>query len=346
VSKFEAITCSISCRPFVVMPEISVIITTHTRPLSLVRAVESARSASRRDVEVVVVDDASTDETASVCRSLNGINYVRAERNQGVAGARNLGILSSSGEFLTFLDDDDVRLPGSLDTQVATLLASPDAGMIYGQALVAGQDGTSAGDFYPVRCPQGELFWELLAQNFIPCGAAVFRRSCLYRVGLLDDAASGVDDWDLWIRIAEAYRVLALERPVVIWRESTPTSGQGSSNAVRMVKQCTRRFRERWMSLPLTVQASAAQRGESYRRFSDTMTRHLLREAVRSLAAGQLLLSQKNILAALYLYPAALARLMLHPHGFRLLLKRAVEEWQALKSGARRLPQTGGESRT
>lgn len=327
------------------MPEISVIITTHNRPQSLLRAVESARAASRKEVEVVVVDDASTDETASVCRHLRGIKYVRAERNQGVAGARNLGLLSSGGEFLSFLDDDDVRLPGSLDAQVTALAASPDAGLIYGQALVGRQDGTRSGDFYPAHCPQGEVFWELIEQNFIPCGSVVFRRSSLLRVGLLSDDAAGVDDWDLWLRIAEAYRVLALAQPVMVWRKSTPASGQGSSDAVRMVRQCARQFRERWMSLPSAAQASNAKRRESYRGFSNTMTRHLVRESLRSLATGQWLLSQKNILAALYLYPAALMRLMLSPASFRLLLKRAPEEWQGLRTGAPRLPQTGIGSR-
>jgi glycosyltransferase involved in cell wall biosynthesis len=80
------------------MPEASVIITTHNRPQRLVRAIESARAASRRDTEVLVVDDASTDETAEVCRGISDIKYVRVDRNQGVAGARNLGILASSGE--------------------------------------------------------------------------------------------------------------------------------------------------------------------------------------------------------------------------------------------------------
>src|SRR3954470_23631066 len=109
-------------------PEVSVIITTHNRPHMLARAIESAREASQGDVEVVVVDDASSDETASVCRSISDINYVRVERNQGVAGARNLGILASHGAYLSFLDDDDLRLPGSLDRQVEALAPFPESG--------------------------------------------------------------------------------------------------------------------------------------------------------------------------------------------------------------------------
>src|SRR5258708_2921989 len=93
------------------MPDVSVIIPTHNRPHILPRAVESARNAGR-NVELIVVDDASTDDTAKICRALQGIKYIRLEQNQGVAGARNVGLLASSSEYIAFLDDDDLRLPG------------------------------------------------------------------------------------------------------------------------------------------------------------------------------------------------------------------------------------------
>src|SRR5258708_760698 len=109
------------------MPSASIVIPTYNRPQLLRSAVESARAAGT-DVEIIVVDDASTDETASVCRELSDIKYIRLERNQGVAGARNVGILASSSEFIAFLDDDDLRLPGSLDLQTAALAAAPEPG--------------------------------------------------------------------------------------------------------------------------------------------------------------------------------------------------------------------------
>ena len=157
------------------MPLASIIITTHNRPLLLRRAVESAHAAAR-DVEIIVVDDASTDETARVCQPLPGIKYQRIDRNQGVAGARNVGLLVSSGSYITFLDDDDVRLPNSLDAQVKLLDADESAGLVYGQAIYADQLGQPSNDLYPQICPEGDIFWKLLAQNFIPCGSAVFRR--------------------------------------------------------------------------------------------------------------------------------------------------------------------------
>ncbi len=134
----------------------SIIVTTHSRPQLLRRAVESAFAAGT-NVEVVVVDDASTDETAALCRELTGIKYVRVDRNQRVAGARNLGLLVCSGEYITFLDDDDVRLPGSLEGQIKLLEANAEAGLIYGQAILVDQTGKSTNQSYPRVCPQGDV---------------------------------------------------------------------------------------------------------------------------------------------------------------------------------------------
>src|SRR5262245_2281056 len=111
------------------MPKASIIITTHQRPALLRRAIHSASNAGR-DLEVEVVDDASTDEPAAICESITGINYLRVEHNQGVAGARNIGLVASSGEYVSFLDDDDLRLPGSIDQQVKLLDQTPEAGLI------------------------------------------------------------------------------------------------------------------------------------------------------------------------------------------------------------------------
>src|ERR1700734_2850781 len=102
------------------MPIVSIIIPTHNRARMLLRAIESARQAGT-DVEVVVVDDASSDETRSICRDLPGIIYIRLDQNVGQACARNTGILRSSGEFIAFLDDDDLRVCGSIDKQVDLL---------------------------------------------------------------------------------------------------------------------------------------------------------------------------------------------------------------------------------
>jgi len=293
------------------MARISVIIPTHSRPHLLPRAVESALAAGT-DVEVVVVDDASTDETAEACRALKGIRrYVRLAHNQGVAGARNVGVLSSTAEYIAFLDDDDLRLPGSLDLQLAVLNNTPSAALIYGQALIGGATDRFTHDRYPQPCPEGDVFWQLMTQNFIPCGSVLFRRSCLFSTGLLDRSIVGIDDWDLWLRIAALYPVAALDQPVVVWHRPSPESDQSSARVVEMVALSTKQFRRRWLRMPRASEASPMVRREAARRFSQNMASHLANEALRSLSRWRLMRANRCLVAALRYHSRGLAWRML-----------------------------------
>lgn len=290
------------------MPKISIIIPTHNRPHLLPRAINSAR-ASGSAVEIVVVDDASSDETAEICRSISDITYVRVDRNQGVAGARNIGLVASRGEYVSFLDDDDQRLPGSVNKQIEALEKNPDAVMIYGQAIPEDPSGTRHQP-YPAECPQGNIFWELLTRNFIPCGSAVFRRECLSRVGLLDEGIPGIDDWDLWVRIAEIFSIAAFETPVMIWRQPTRTSAQGSSCTVDLIEQGRRRFRQHWSKLPRLTRAAQNRQREAWRNFSNNVSEHLVWEAFSALGKFELRDAGKSALTALRLHPTALIDLL------------------------------------
>ena len=286
------------------MPKASIIITTHSRPHLLPRAINSARD-SGREVEIVVVDDASSDETAEVCQSVSGINYVRVERNQGVAGARNVGLVASHGEYVSFLDDDDQRLPNSVDQQVEALESNPEAALIYGQAIPEDPSGAQH-PAYPVHCPQGDILWDLLTRNFIPCGSVVFRRACLSRVGLLDEGIPGIDDWDLWIRIAELFSIAAIETPVMIWRQPTRTSAQGSSRTVDLIEEGRRRFREDWLKLPRVASAPPPRRRAAWRSFSNNVSEHLVWETFSALSKFDFQYAGKSAVTTLRLHPTAL----------------------------------------
>jgi glycosyltransferase involved in cell wall biosynthesis len=290
------------------MPQASIIITTHNRPTLLPRAIESAR-ASGKEIEIVVVDDASSDQTAEICQSLPEINYVRVERNQGVAGARNIGLIASSGDFISFLDDDDVRMPGSVDEQIRILEQNPEAALIYAQAVPESADGKKL-PAYPSECPQGDVLWELLARNFIPCGSVVFRRRCLSRVGLLDDRIPGIDDWDMWIRIAEVSPVVAFPAPVMIWRQSNATSAQGSSNTVELIDLGRRRFHSEWLRLPRIAAASPEMRASSWREFSKNIAEHLAWESFSALREVEIRRATKSLRTLLQLHPTALIDLI------------------------------------
>jgi glycosyltransferase involved in cell wall biosynthesis len=304
------------------MPQISVIIPTRNRCALLPRAIESARRAGS-NVEIVVVDDASEDETSEVCRKWidsGCIRYVRTRRRLGVGGVRNVGLISATAPYVSFLDDDDLRLPASLDAQVARLEAEPEAGMIYGIALYGDEDRKPTGDFYPEHCPQGDLFWQLLEWNFIPCATVVFRRACLARVGLLEEEAPGIEDWDLWVRIAELYPVLATEEPVAIWRQGNPSSGQFTSSGERLHRESRRLHRKKWLRLPRAVEAGSARRRKASLAFADFASQQLVWRAMTNLKIKHLPAFARVAVAGARMYPLGVSKKVLNASTRRFLV--------------------------
>ncbi len=284
------------------MPSVSIIIPTCNRPQLLPRAIESARAAGT-DVEIIVVDDASQDETAAVCARLSGIKYIRLERNQGVAGARNVGILASSAEFVAFLDDDDLRLPGSLDWQVATLAAAPGAGFVCGAMLIADQNYRPTGEVSAPPEMDGDVFWQLLELDFpvMPL-SLVIRKLCFLSVGLLNGRIPGIDDWDILVRIAELFPVITSAEPVGIYRQPAPCSGQGSSvRSGQLARAANHQLQ--LFELPRVKTLSKSQRQAIRRRSINRVADTLLWSAWKSLPQKEFGFAAANIATALRLNP-------------------------------------------
>jgi hypothetical protein len=290
------------------MDKVSLIIPTFNRPHLLPRAVESAQRAGR-NVEVIVVDDASSDATASVCAALPGINYLRLDHNQGVAGARNVGLLASSGDLIAFLDDDDLRLPGSLDHQVSLLAAHPEAGLVVSGVLLADQDCVPTGEVAVPRGQSGDLFWQVLELGLhaIP-GSVVIRKQCFFEVGLFNRRLAGIDDWDMWTRTAEVRPILVDATPVCIYRVAAPGSGQGSSALGRHLHAAAK-HQPHLFSLPRPQAAPAAERRAVRRRTRRRIADTLSWRAAEELPHGAFRFAASNFFLALRLSPFHAARL-------------------------------------
>ena len=282
----------------------------------LKRAVESAQLAGQ-SVEVIVVDDASTDETADVCRELRNIKYVRANRNQGVAGARNLGLLESNGEYIAFLDDDDLRLPGSLDHQRALLEGSPEAGFVASAVLLADPYSNPTAQVSVPLSKSGDVFWDALELNLFLLPAAVLvRKSCFFEVGLFNQRIPGIDDWDMLTRIAEVRPVIIDDRPVSMYRCATPESGQGSSALAAHLTAAFKHQRQ-LLQLPRAKESSAGLRRKARsnlrRRVSDTLTL----QAAEHLPRGAVGFAAANVATALRISPLWAIR----PNHFKALCR-------------------------
>ena len=233
------------------MPKASIIIPTHNRLDLLQKAISSALASG--DVEVIVVDDASSDGTEAYCRTLNSSNYIRLDQNVRTGGARNAGIQAANTQYLAFLDDDDVRLPGSIDRQVALMEEDAAYGVIYGRYFQADSSGNYESDeAFPRDCPEGDLLDRLLRLNFIGLSTCVVRKSVFDDIGLFDasPAMYGIEDWDLWLRAAHRHKFRALCAPVAIYRMPERGTGQWSADIQKQFGRVASAYKNKWFELP------------------------------------------------------------------------------------------------
>ena len=200
------------------MPNVSVIIPTRDRSDFLPIAIESVRSQTFQDLEIIIVDDASRDDTARVVASIRDprIRYVRHDARKHVSEARNTGIREASGDFVAFLDDDDTWLPTKLERQLGAFASDGEGlGAVYTDfTRIDRETGRVLGDVRADRSLSAPE--QLRARNFIGTASSVMvRRACFAEVGLFDPAIEFGEDYDMWIRLAENYRLAGVPEPLV-----------------------------------------------------------------------------------------------------------------------------------
>ena len=204
---------------------ISVIIPTYGRAALLVEAIDSVLAQVLVDatvrIEVIVVDDGSTDDTAERVSAYGSrVRYLQ-QANGGVASARNRGIGASSGELICFLDSDDLWLPGKLECQLAFADAHADVGLIATEISPFHKQGKdlarSKAALYRIR--NGMVVEHLLFGNWIQTSTVMVRREALEAAGGFDEGVGQFgEDWLLWMRIASAHPVHFIPEPLVCYR--------------------------------------------------------------------------------------------------------------------------------
>ncbi len=217
-------------------PLISIIIPSYNAREYVREAVDSALAQTYPACEVIVVDDGSTDDTKSILDSYiqeKKIQYIY-QGNKGLAGARNTGIRAAKGDFIAFLDSDDIFLPEKVAAQIDAFRGHPDFGVCYSDVLpcpdlssspeagaLAGGAGAVSRTFYHhrYRYPSGNVFEPLLHRQFINPLAVMVRRTVCDRFGIFDETLRRSEDWELWLRWARAgVKFLYLDRVLAHYR--------------------------------------------------------------------------------------------------------------------------------
>lgn len=200
------------------MPSVSIIVPAYNQSRYLGDAIRSALAQTSADLEVIVVDDGSTDETAAVCRTFTDprVRYVWQE-NRGLSAARNTGIREARGAFLSFLDSDDQFVPEKLELLLAAFERDAGIGLVAGQAVLIDSQGRLLGEVFERGFPDDPT--DLLLGNPLHVGSVLLRREWQERVGLFDEALRSYEDWDMWLRLALAgCRMGWVAKPVSLYR--------------------------------------------------------------------------------------------------------------------------------
>lgn len=192
------------------MPKVSVIITTRNRSHMLPRAIESVLNQTFKDYELIVVDDASLDDTSKVIKSYESRNCLlglRIDKSRGANHARNEGQKIARGEYLAYLDDDDYWLPQKLEQQIAVFDLDSNVALVGCRFLEEGK---------VKELPKEFPYWALLMDNFIGgFSMCMFRKKDLTNVGGLDINLKNAQDWDLWLRLAELGKIVVVNQCLV-----------------------------------------------------------------------------------------------------------------------------------
>jgi glycosyltransferase involved in cell wall biosynthesis len=280
------------------LPTVSAVIATYNYGHYLPDALESALAQTLRNLEILVIDDGSTDNTPEVVRPYLADPRLRYERldHAGLSRARNTGIRLSRAPMIAFLDADDIWLPHKLERQVPLFQENPEVGVVYSRRLLIDPSRKEL----PYRQPslyRGRVLAELFLNNFACASSAVVRRTVLDEVGGFDEQLPQAEDYDLWLRVALRFAFDYVDEPLVKYRKghaSLSQQGDGKQEMValgvmrRFLKErggsrvlspalvreafaqtyvnisLARRRRSRWAALPSNLQAlwySPAHRG-------------------------------------------------------------------------------------
>jgi glycosyltransferase involved in cell wall biosynthesis len=288
-------------------PIVTVVIPAFNAEAWLALTLQSACSQTLREIEILVVDDDSRDETARIALDHASrdprIRLIQRE-NGGVGAARNSGIREARGKYVAPLDADDLWLPEKLEAQVACIEAGgEEMGLVYCWSEKIDSQGRRLTDSFPFEI-EGHAHVPLILRNFIGnASVPMFRTSALAEVGLYlnceeQEGAQGCEDWDLCIRVAEKYAIGLVRRPLVSYRQVEACMSLNIPWMSLSYEIAMRRARERNPGIPREVFRWSAGNFYSYlcsKCFLWADYPGCLRSMVKAISADAMLVTSRRL---------------------------------------------------
>ncbi|NJL86466.1 MAG: glycosyltransferase family 2 protein [Leptolyngbyaceae cyanobacterium SM1_1_3] len=218
-------------------PAVSVVIPTYNRERLVHTAIKSVLNQTLKDFELIVVDDASTDQTQAVVNHFGDsrVQYLRHQKNSGVSAARNTGLAVAQGYYIAFLDSDDEWLLNKLEKQVSQFESvSNKVGMIYTWLQIVDEQKTVQKLRQPTA--SGNLQEDLLYKNFVGTpSTAIIKSEYIKKTDGFNTHLRCCEDWDMWLQLSRYCEFAFVAEPLVQYCEHSE-AGRGSTNSYALVE--------------------------------------------------------------------------------------------------------------
>lgn len=234
------------------MPVISVVIPVFNGEKTIKETIQSVLDQTFIDLEVIVINDGSQDSTLSIVSSITDPRVqVFSYENAGLANSRNRGFSYATGEYISFLDADDLWTVDKLEAQYKALQANPQAAVAYSWVDYIDESGNFFRSASHITA-NGDVYEQLLLNNFLENGSnPLIRRQALADVGGFDAELASSEDWDMWLRLSARYEFVAVSSAQVLYRKSSHSM---SCNALKMEAESLRMLDKAYSQAPQALQ--------------------------------------------------------------------------------------------
>ncbi|HTJ54113.1 MAG TPA: glycosyltransferase [Nitrosospira sp.] len=300
-------------------PTVSVIIPSYNCELYIAETLESILDQTFKDIEIIVVDDGSTDKTRQIVTSYGAPVRLVTQANAGVCAARNRGIREAAGQYICLMDHDDYWLPDKLAWQLEQMQRHPEVALVY--STFAWWNPDPNGVFPDPRnykddssCAvideefSGWIYHLLLLDCWVLTSSALIRAEVFDKCGSFDESLPYSEDWDLWLRIAREYSFIKLKKALTLYRQH-PRQGNRTPRNIDYRTELLSRAVARWGL------CSPDGRCITRRQFRETISRYHMEFGIRHLVAGNVRIANHSFLKSWLASPARLKRLAYIPAG-------------------------------